>query len=822
MAAVGTSPEEGPLGGIRVLDACGPEGELCGRTLAELGAEVLKVEPPGGVASRRRGPRDQVSGDSLYWAAVGAGKVSVVLDLEEPSDRSAFFSLGAEADVLVESWPPTGPLRGEIDRWRESQPGLVHVSITPYGSSGPKAGWPGTELTSEAASGRLVNQGDRDRPPIPIGHPQAYYHAGVQAAADAVAALYRRERTGLGQHLDVSIQAVMVHTLFGTVSGTMLDSDGAQPPEPPSPEAAAKRTAAADRRAARLALLPEVWECADGLVAAPLAAGGLPLAAHIAGLLAEEGSLDAEVAAIDWNRLAADVLRERCDDAVVRRALDALAGWFRRHTKAELYRLAHEGDFRMAPLMTTADLLADSHLTERGFWTQLGGRTHPGAAVGPLLVRPPGPAPGLPDRRGLRPWARPRVAPPCVPSGDGPGPDAFSGLRVADFSWVAVGPTIGRALADHGATVVRVESSRRLDVARTLAPFKGDGRGPDDSHWYAHFNASKLGLTLNLRTDAAREVARRLVGWADVVLESFSPGTMAGLGLDYATLSAERPDLVMLSASLLGQTGPMADFAGFGQQGVGLCGISTITGWPDRPPVPPLGAYTDVVAPKYGLAALGAALIRRQRTGEGAHLDLGQVEASIRFIEPLILDQTVNGRTARRWGLDSINAAPHGVYPVVGRHRFLALAVETPEQWRALVGLAGLDAYTGAAYDQMALRRREAAGIDAALADWTRLRDGRDAERLLCQAGVPSALVAQPREVAADPQLWHRGLFVAMDHTVMGLSPYESQPTLFSTGGCRVRRAAPALGQDTGYVLSELLGYQEDQINELAAVGALD
>jgi len=502
----------GPLDGVRVLDLAGVEAELTGRTLAELGADVLKVEPPEGAVARRRPPFDERSRESLYWAAVGAGKASLVLDLASDEGRARLAELVVAADVMVESFRPGTTEAWDLgpQRLAALNPALVHVSVTAYGSTGPKAGWPATELTAEAASGRMVSQVDGDRPPIPIGHPQAYYHAGVQAAADAVVALVERQRSGAGQHLDVSVQAVMVHTLFGSVSGALLD-----------PEVDADAEAAGlERRARRLELLPDMWECADGFVAAPLGAGALPLAEHIMGELAAEGPLDPAVAAIDWPRLAADVLRGRCDDDVVRAALELLAGWFRRHTKAELYRLAHEGDFRMGPLLTTADLVADPHLAARGFWSDIGGRTHPGPAVRPLLFdRPPAPAPALGEDRG-RPlaWAeategRPASAPPAGPrtGSDGRRPGALSGLKVADFSWVAVGPTIGRALADHGATVVRVESSKRTDVARVLPPFKGDAKGIDDSHWYAHFNAGKLGLSLNLGTAEGRQVAS---GWS--------------------------------------------------------------------------------------------------------------------------------------------------------------------------------------------------------------------------------------------------------------------------------------------------------------------
>lgn len=811
-----------------MLDLSGPEAELAGRTLAELGAQVLKVEPPGGVASRDRPPLSDLDGTSLYWAAVGLGKASTVLDLGRPEDRARLGALAETADVLIESFRP-----GTMEAWdlsattlAQRNPRLVHVTVTPFGSGHEKSSWPGTELTLEAASGRMYAQGDRDRPPVPIGHPQAYYHAGVQAAADTVVALHQRELTGRGQHLDVSILAVMVHTQFGAVSGTLLDN-----PEPTS------AAAAAERRSARLTLLPEIWECADGFVAAPLLAGALPLAARIMDELAAAGRLEPDLADIDWPRLPADVIRERIDDDLVRRATGTLAAWFKAHTKSELYRLAFEGDYRLGPLMSTEDMLGDTHLKERGFWQQVGEQLHPGPAVRPLLwdaERPPASAPALGQDGGLLSrWPTSARRGGGAGGGDGSGGGdsggggrgesaAFDGLRVVDLSWVAVGPTMGRALADHGATVVRIESRHRLDVGRTLAPFKAPGKGPDDSHWYAHFNAGKLGLALDLSTGEGRQLARRLiVEWADVVLESFSPGTMDKLGLGYPSLAAERADLIMLSASLLGQEGPMATFAGFGQQGVGLAGISTVTGWPDRPPVS-LGAYTDVVAPKYGSAALAAALFQRLHTGRGVHLDLSQIEASIRFIEPLVLEQTVNGLTASRHAAASDHYCPHGVYPVAGRHRFIAIAIETDRQWAALVEPSRLASLARTELTEVTGRRAAVAEIESELSDWCARRDGNHLTHELCEAGIPAALVARPWEVAAEASLWERDFFVPLEHRRMGLCHYESQATVFSSGTGRPRRAAPTLGQDTATVLTDILGLPAAEVSRLSAAGVLE
>ncbi|MDQ3107699.1 MAG: CoA transferase, partial [Actinomycetota bacterium] len=772
------------------------------------------VEPPDGAESRRLPPCGAEG--SLYWETVALGKRSLVADLATDDGRNVVRSLARSADVLIESFDP-GTMAAcglSFDDLAAENPRLVVASITPYGQTGPKAAWAANDLTIEAAGGRLALQRDTGRPPVPVGYPQASFHAGVQAAADVLVAVHERERSGLGQHLDVSMQAVMVHTIFSQASGALLNDARESVGTMDDPDA---------ERAAKLTLLPGIWRCADGYVAAPLTAGALPLVAHI---MSSEPGVDDDLRAYDWTRLVADVLRGRVEDELVLRAIGVVERFFVARTKAELFALAFDGDFRLGPLQTTRDLLDDPHLVARSFWSGASAITRPGAAV--RLSRTPMRV-DLPVARSVgtvtadeveRAWRGGVSAGPSS-TGERDG-EAFTGLRVADFSWVAVGPTIGRAFADHGATVVRVESRRRLDVARTLAPWKGAAKGIDDSNWYAHYNAGKFGLACDLSTDDGRRVARDLIDWADVVIESFSPGTMQRLGLDYDAVSQTNPGLVMLSTSLLGQTGPMASFAGFGQQAVGLCGISTITGWPDRPPLPPMGAYTDIIAPKYGVAAIAAALFARRRDGFGQHLDMSQVEASIRFIEPLVLDESVNGRTAVRPGVDSPTAAPSGLYPLRGENRYLAMAIETDDQWRTLRRIVGppLAPFP----DELTTdeRRARRTDIDASLAAWSATQDGATVEEVLAAAGVPAARAAKPAHVAHDPQLEHRNYFVPLEHRAMGTCAYEAPATIFSAKRTPLHRAAPCLGEHSEYVLRSLLGYQDDEVARLAAAGILE
>jgi benzylsuccinate CoA-transferase BbsF subunit len=277
----------------------------------------------------------------------------------------------------------------------------------------------------------------------------------------------------------------------------------------------------------------------------------------------------------------------------------------------------------------------------------------------------------------------------------------------------------------------------------------------------------------------------------------------------------------MLSTCLRGQTGPERTYGGFGGQGAALAGLHGITGWPDRPPIGPWGAYTDFIAPRYGVAALAAALYHRQRTGEGQHVDLSQIEAGIHFLEPLVLDYTVNGRVAPPAGLNSLYACPHGVYPALGVERYVAVAVETAAQWRALRSVVPLPGPADPALDALAQRQCHRAAIDAALTAW--MREGAAWERAarLQAAGVPAYPVLRPADLYTDAQLTHRGHFVPLPHREMGEMPYDGPVTRFSATPARLRRPGPCLGEHTEHVLTEMLGLTPEELLEYASIGVL-
>ena len=260
-----------------------------------------------------------------------------------------------------------------------------------------------------------------------------------------------------------------------------------------------------------------------------------------------------------------------------------------------------------------------------------------------------------------------------------------------DFTWVVAGPLTTRLLADHGATVVRIESEKRLDAVRAGGPFLAGLTGVEDSAGWHNYAAGKHSLQLDSPTPQPQPVVVDLVRWADLVIESFTPGVIPALGFGYDVLRAINPAVVMCSTSLMGQTGPLAQFSGFGNLAAALTGFYEITGWPDRRPAGPFLAYTDYVAPRFAALAALAAVDHARRTGEGQYVDIAQGEAALHLLAPALLDWTINGRVVTRRGNDDATCVPHGVYPGAGTDRWVAIACQDDAQWRRLAAVIGRD-----------------------------------------------------------------------------------------------------------------------------------
>jgi crotonobetainyl-CoA:carnitine CoA-transferase CaiB-like acyl-CoA transferase len=810
------------LAPYRVLDLTDERGHLAGLILAQLGAEVIAIEPPAGNPSRREGPfADDVADPerSLTHWSFNRGKRSVVLDLAgSGDDRAALARLAAGADILLECADP-----GQMAAWglgyeqlAVDNPALVYVSISPFGQTGPKAGYVGSDLVIMAAGGYEALTGDEDRPPVRLSLPQAYHHAAADAAGAALIALWERQHSGQGQYIDISAQSSMLQATQSMVLAAPFGAPTVQ-------------------RIAGGAKLPPldirlVWPCKDGHVTVAFLFGSSigVFTRRLMEWVHAEGFCDDATLAKDWIGFAVQVDNGEETVEEFERIKGCLLAFLLTKTKAELLEAALERKLLIAPVTTIADVSNSPQLADREYWQDVdvpavGEKIRfPGsitrASATPL--EPLGPAPHLGQDTEAVLAEPPRS--PAVPAGTRPpvpGELPLAGVKVLDFMWAMAGPASTRIMADYGATIVRVESEHKLEVARTLQPFVGGVAGAESSGLFMNMNAGKYGLALDLSKPEAREVILDLVRWADVVCESFSPKAMRNWGLDYETLREVNPDLIMVSSCLMGQTGPLANFAGFGNLAAAISGFHNITGWPDRDPSGPFSAYTDYVSPRFTVAVLMAALDHRRRTGEGQYLDFSQAEASLHLLGPALLDYHRNGRVLGRHGNRDPRLAPHGVFPAAGHDRWVAIAVDSDAAWRELCSEMDRDDLAGLGEEE---RRKRVDELEALVAAWTADQEPDDVERRLQARRVPAHVVANSPESIADPQLAHRGHFVTVDHALHGDVTIEGTRWLFSRTPPTSYRAAPTLGQDAFEVLSELLGYDVDRVADLAAAELLE
>ena len=809
---------------------------------------MIQIEPPGGSQARRVGPflGDEPGPErSLHWWAFARNRRSAVLDIDREADRARLLELARGADFFLESAPP-----GDLDerglgyaQLAAVNPALVYVSISPFGHDGPKAGYQATDLVVQASAGAMALTGHPDRAPLRTGGVSAWSHAGAEAAGAALVAHHERLRSGRGQHVRVSAQ-LAANLAAGF---TWLASQIGHP--------------TIKRSGGGVALgpvrLPWIWPVADGEVSLTLGFDG-PTAAFLGRLLdwmVEERALDPESRAHDWG---ADVRAVAAGGAPANDLVGlfgTIAAFLRARTKRELLDAALERSLLVVPIATTIDVLENPQFAARGFWIE-----HAHDPL-PAPLRYPGPFARFsrtPIRTGRR---APRVgehtaellteaavarraevraeataanavgaelasalqgsrqAAPLTPSA---GEGALGGLRILDFAWVMAGPYTTRVLADHGATVVKVESQTRLDLVRVLPPFFGGQPGPEASAGFSSINAGKRSLALDLGNPAAREVVLDLVRWADVVIESFSPKAMRKWAFDYLALSRIKPELIMVSTCLFGQSGPLASMAGYGTMGAALGGLVAATGWPDRPPCGPWGPYTDFIAPRFTVAAILAALDHRRRTGEGQHIDQSQVETALHFLAPHLLDAQVNGRALDRIGNQHPAMAPHGVYRAAGDDEWVALAARDDADWQRLCEvISRRDLAEDPRFASVEGRLRHRDAIDGDIAAWTRSLPGAEVETRLQHAGVPAHVVLGTEAAAGDPQLLARRHFARVEHRLLGEVPIESSRAELSRTPARVTRAGPTLGQDNDFVLLELLGYSGEQVARLRASGAL-
>ena len=421
----------------------------------------------------------------------------------------------------------------------------------------------------------------------------------------------------------------------------------------------------------------------------------------------------------------------------------------------------------------------------------------------------------------------PESGAPSRPQGAAPAgaPDRslpLAGLKVADFGTAIVGPFSARMLCDYGAHVVKVETGTHLDVFRAGAPFKDGKPGVNRGGYYQPFNLGKQSILLDLRQSKAREIARRLAVWADILIETFTPRVMRNWGLDYDELSKLNPRLIMLSHCLMGQSGPRSNYKGFGVLSAALAGMFEVTGQPDGPPLGPYAAYPDWIAPYFSVLALLGALEHRRRTGEGQYVDQAQIESAMQFMAPAVLDYSATGRVAGRNGNRDPQYCPHGVFPCAGDDEWCAIAARSDAEWEALCRLMGQPALgKHPDFATLAARKARETEVEARVAAWSAGQDKRALMARLQAAGIPAGYVAKASDLFDDPQLVHRRAFVTLPHAEVGELRGNTLPFQLSDAPAVPRSSGPLLGEHTEAVLRDLLGYSAEEIAAFRAEGVL-
>ncbi|MFC1965839.1 CaiB/BaiF CoA transferase family protein [Chloroflexota bacterium] len=824
---------EGMLSPYRVLDLTDERGLLCGKLLGDLGADVIKIEKPGGDPARSIGPfyHDEPDPEkSLFWFAFNTSKRGITLDIETADGQETFKRLLANADFVIESFLP-----GYMDKLglgyldlEKVNPSIIMVSITPFGQTGPYRNYKTSDIVAWAMGGQMYSWGDMDRSPIRMSHhSQAYLHAGGEAAVGAMIALYHRQMTGEGQQVDVSIQDSVVKATYHVVDNWDMRKVNLQRGGQVIPNIHIRR----------------VWPCKDGYVVCNWTLG--PQAKRrnkpIANWMYSEGMADNLLREIDWDKFDLPIVTQDIVDQLE----GSLGKFLMSHSKAELLEGALKNHAMLYPVSTAKDICENVQLSARGFLVQvqhpeLGTTvTYPGAFANASLApprisrRPPligehnqeiyDEELSLSQKRILT-LQQVKVARNIHQRGfrESTRIKPLEGIKVADFTQVITGPLTTKVLSDYGAVVIKIESRLRPDLEREVQPFKDNIRGVNRSGSFNQHNTGKLSLTLNLTHPRGVEVAKRFVAWADIVAENFAGGVMARMGLGYEELKKVKPDIIMLSSCMQGQTGPYATHPGYGAHLAALSGFSHVAGWPDREP-PYIGTYTDFIAPRFHALTILAALDYRRRTGKGQHLDMSQYENGVHFIAPLILDYAVNKRVAERMGNHYPYAAPHGAYRCRGEDRWCAIAVFTDDEWQSFYKVIGNPTWTKEPrFSTLQLRKKIEDELDKLVEEWT-INYSAEEVMTMMQTGGVAAGVLQTGEglLEHDPQLKHRHFFWELDHPEMGKYYALGHPFVLSKLPCELRRA-PLLGEHSKYALDEVLGMSDEEIAELVMEGAIE
>ena len=785
-----------PLEGIRVVDLADEKAELAGRLLADFGADVIRVEPPDGAASRACPPFHD--GRSLYFAYRNFNKRGLALDLERADDRGRLAALAGRADVLIESFGAAGLRERGLDEeaLRVANPALVLVHVSDFGRHGPYRDWVATDATLEAVGGMQFQAGLPDKPPLlPPGTP-AYDIAGIMGAFAALSALLQRARTGHGQAIDLSVvEALAQQTNWSLSNASYTRAKGQDVAEVRVGSGPMYKIYACKGGYVRLVILsPRQWHAMREWLGNPEYLRD-PLYDSFLGRMQI-----ADVLAVMFGDLFATMGHEEVAFQAQRRGIVC------------------------TPVLSPDEVLANEHFVSRGTFAEA--EFAPGAK-GPIAAgffeidgvrqgyRTRAPEPGEHDaevQAGI--WSEPRTRPV------GPAPDPtlpFAGLRVLDFGIGGVGVEASRLFAQYGADVIKIESRTAPDFIRVVM-------STEMSASFASSSNSKRAFGVNLKEPRGLALLHRLIEQADVVIENNSTGAMEKMGVGYQKLRELNPRIVMASSQLLGSHGAWADWIGYGPSTQPVGGLVHLWNYDDQEdPAGSTSIFPDHLAGR--LTALGAlaALLRRERTGEGGHVEVAQVEAVTGIIGDLLLRTGLAPGSVRPLGNRSERGAPWGAYPCQGVQQWAVITVRDDSDWKRLCMALGDPEWTkDPAYETVAGRRAAHDEIDRHLSAWTRTLTKNGVTQSLQMFGVPAAPMLTGSEQIADPHFQARGYPRWVEQQELGWIAFEG-PCFRASGMSDVRIfQAPRLGEHTRSIGRELLGLSDDEIESLVQAGVLE
>ena len=786
-----------PLEGIRVIDLADSKAAFCSWLLAKLGAEVIRIEGRHNMDACPEGPFLDGIADrdhSLPYLYSNAGKLSFRLDLSCENDRLRFLQLAEVSDLLVESCPAgyLDSLNLGYDILRQRNPALSMVSVSGFGRDGPYNRYKYCDIVASAAGGQMYVCGRPGRPPLkPYGN-QSYSLASLLGAIGALLALRCRGECG-GQHIDISLQEAVASALEHVLVQYL--HDGVVP-----------------RRQGSLQwnYASDLFPCRDGYV-----------------LLTFNHEWETLVELLDHQGAVADLKHPAWHDEEFRRQHiddieEVLTMWTCLQDSNDVFMLGQSMRFPWARLNGIEDVIENEQLNSHGFFVPARHTVNGKDCKIPDKVIKFNDASGCMEEE-ARLADQPEVSlnriiasakKPAVRIGtDIAGRLPLEGIRVLDFTWVLAGPYATRMLADFGAEVIKAQSG----VTATGAERNGDA-------YFATWNRNKLGITLDMSHPEAKGLALELVRKSDVVMENFTPRVMENWGLDYENLKKIKPDLVMVSLSGFGHSGPWRDFAALGTTIQALSGLTYLTGYDKGKPDGIGLAYADHVAGLYAALAVLAALRRREQTGEGSYVDISEYEAACSLLGLALMDFSFNNHAAVPVGNRSEGnaAAPQGCYPCKGEDAWCVISVSTEEEWQALCHIMGRSEL---ASDKRFLTHRDRLDnqdeMDELIGAWTAAYPASEVMKILQEAGVAAAVVNDARELARDPALNERGFFITLEHPVLGRMTTDANPVRMSLTPARYRKAAPLLGEDNRRIFIDLLGMSGEQFEEYVERGII-